>query len=161
MPRSRKRKQQTDWQSVALEAQAYRDASISRVQPSIPSVPENLPPNVMHFPSKLLTRGDLDITKLPPEVLLSMLASGEITATATITAFLRHAGLAQKLVSCSLRYISILLCQCLVCRQTASQSFFLSQLWSEPGIWMTTSQSTRSRKARYMDSLSVSRSISA
>ena len=96
------------WQEIALEAQEYRDRSISRVQPSIPD-PEIIPKNVMNLPRELLTEEEIHITELLPEDLLSVLASGEKTATAVTKAFLRCAGLAQRLVSCSIDQESILI----------------------------------------------------
>jgi amidase len=98
MPRNVGARQKRPWQDIAQEAQAYRDASITRVRPDVPQLPLNLPKNVLNIPRNTLSEGEIHITEAAPENLLSMLASGELTATAVTTAFLRRAGLAQKLV---------------------------------------------------------------
>jgi len=87
------------WQEVAKQAQDLRDASIARVQPAVPDVPSDLPLNLTTLPIQLLSPEEVEITETPPECLLSALASGRLTSTKVTGAFLRRAGLAQKLVS--------------------------------------------------------------
>ena len=91
-------KRKRPWQDIAQEAQQYRDASIARVRPELPQLPENLPKDVTKIPAAVLSREEVHITAMSPEDLLRVLAAGEVTAVAVTTAFLRRAGLAQKLV---------------------------------------------------------------
>ncbi|OCK96647.1 amidase [Cenococcum geophilum 1.58] len=100
MPRTTKAKPKRPWQDVVQEAQNYRDASLARVQPSIPETPAQLPRNVMGIPRVALEPDEVRIAELPTEVLLNLLASGKVTATTVTKAFLRRAGLAQKLTNC-------------------------------------------------------------
>lgn len=86
------------WQTIAQEAQQYRDASISRIKPDVPHIPSNLPRNVMSIPGKLLSPDEVQITELPVEELADMLRLGKVTALVVTLAFLRRAGVAQKLV---------------------------------------------------------------
>ncbi|PVF95671.1 amidase [Serendipita vermifera] len=88
------------WQDIAKEAQDYRDASIARVTPEIPHPPVNLPKNVMGIPRELLSQNEIQITETVPEVLLQLMASGQLSVTTVCTAFLRRAGLAQRLTNC-------------------------------------------------------------
>ena len=88
----------TSWKDVAATAQELRDASISRVNPPVPVVPHDLPRNVAAFPKQLLTPDEILITETKPEELISSLASGRLTSAVVANAFLRRAGLAQKLV---------------------------------------------------------------
>lgn len=97
-------KRKRPWQDIAQEAQQYRDASIARVWPDLPQLPENLAKNVTEIPGTVLSQEEVQITEMPPECLLSVLASGDLTAVAVTTAFLRRASLAQKLV-CSERVV--------------------------------------------------------
>lgn len=90
------------WQEVAKLAQEARDKSVALVQPPVPDVPADLPLNVTEIPKQLLTPSEIEITETPPEALVQKLASGELTSVAVITAFLRRAGLAQKLVNLEL-----------------------------------------------------------
>lgn len=90
------------WQEVAKLAQEARNKSIALVQPPVPDVPADLPLNVSEIPRQLLTPSEIEITETPPEALVQKLASGELTSVAVITAFLRRAGLAQKLVNLEL-----------------------------------------------------------
>lgn len=87
------------WQDVAKEAQDYRDASINRVEPAIPAVPQVLPQDRTDVPKSLLSAEEVLITQTAPENLLNSLASGKLTSTAVVKAFLRRAGVAQALVS--------------------------------------------------------------
>lgn len=100
------------WQEVAKEAQEYRDASISRVEPAVPAVPKDLPLDRSEVPKYLLSTEEVVITETPPENLVTSLAAGKLTSTAVIRAFLRRAGLAQALVrppsSCYVRLLTLL-----------------------------------------------------
>jgi amidase len=91
-------KRKRRWQDIAQEAQQYRDASIARVWPDIPQLPEKLVKNVTEIPGTVLSQEEVHITEMPPEGLLSVLASGDLTAVAVTKAFLRRASLAQQLV---------------------------------------------------------------
>lgn len=86
------------WQETAKIAQDYRDASIAKIQPPIPDVPADLPLNVSVLPKQLLDPKEIEITETLPEVLLASMAKGEISSVEVTNAFLRRAGLAQKLV---------------------------------------------------------------
>ena len=86
------------WQEITQIAQARRATSIAAVQPSIPTIPKDLPLSVIHLPAALLTAREVEITELKPERLIAALASGSITAREVTGAFLRRAGLAQGLV---------------------------------------------------------------
>lgn len=88
------------WQAVAKIAQEYRDASIRRVEPSVPEVPADLPSNRTQIPKYLLTTEEVLITETQPEDLVASLAAGKFTSTTVTTAFLRRAGLAQALTNC-------------------------------------------------------------
>ncbi|KAL1970451.1 hypothetical protein VTN77DRAFT_4095 [Rasamsonia byssochlamydoides] len=88
------------WQEVAKLAQEARDKSIALVQPPVPDVPADLPGNVSEIPKQLLTPSEVEITETAPETLVQELASGKLTSVQVVTAFLRRAGLAQKLTNC-------------------------------------------------------------
>jgi amidase len=98
MAQTRKTKHGKSWQHIAEETQEYRDATIDRVHPAVPRLPLNLPTNVVNIPRETLSLDEVQITEMPPEDLLDMLGSGGLTATVTVKAFLRRAGLAQRLV---------------------------------------------------------------
>jgi amidase len=89
---------QKTWQEVAKFAQDFRDKSIAEIQPPVPDVPSDLPLNVSTLPRTLLSEAEVKITETAPENLIASLASGELTSTEVTKAFLRRAGLAQKLV---------------------------------------------------------------
>ena len=91
-------KRKRPWQDIAQEARQYRDASIGRVWPDLPQLPENLAKSVIEIPGTVLSQEEVRITEMPPECLWSELASGDLSAVAVMTAFLRRASLAQKLV---------------------------------------------------------------
>ncbi|EXJ81452.1 hypothetical protein A1O3_07744 [Capronia epimyces CBS 606.96] len=93
---------QVPWQEVAKQAQQLRDKSIDQIQPPVPAVPSptELPLNVTSIPRKLLSEAELKITESPPEELLKSLATGELSSVDVTTAFLRRAGIAQKLTNC-------------------------------------------------------------
>ncbi|KAL8800773.1 MAG: hypothetical protein Q9182_004937 [Xanthomendoza sp. 2 TL-2023] len=88
------------WEDVAATAQKHRDASISLLDPPVPDVPQDLAKNVTDVPKRLLSAEEVFITETAPETLVNYLAAGKLTSTAVIHAFLRRAGLAQKLTNC-------------------------------------------------------------
>ncbi|KAI9715450.1 MAG: hypothetical protein M1812_005926 [Candelaria pacifica] len=88
------------WQEIAHNVQQHRDATIAKVKPSIPDVPLELPRNVTSIPSELLSAREIELTETSPERLVTALAEGVLTSTELTNAFLRRAGLAQKLVNC-------------------------------------------------------------
>ncbi len=113
MARITKAKPKRPWQDIAKEAQDYRDASVARVKPDVPQLPKNLPNNVINIPGETLSRKEVQITETPVEDLLSLLASGKLTAITVTTAFLRRAGLAQRLVRlgrCGIFFSVLTLC---------------------------------------------------
>ena len=87
------------WQDIAKIAQDHRDDSIRAVKPPVPDVPAELPLDVTGVIRDLLTSGERAITERPPEKLLAQIADGVLSAETVTEAFLRRAGLAQKLVS--------------------------------------------------------------
>ena len=87
------------WQEVAKAAQEYRDASIVRVEPAVPEVPKELALDVTKLPQELLSEQEVEITHSLAEDLITSISSGKLSCTAVIKAFLRRAGLAQRLVS--------------------------------------------------------------
>ena len=89
---------ESSWQEIAKIAQEYRDASIARVEPAVPEVPRELPRDVMLIPAELLDKEEVEITQTTTEDLLASIASGRLTSAAVTKAFLRRAGLAQRLV---------------------------------------------------------------
>lgn len=87
------------WQVVAKTAQEYRDASIARVEPAVPEVPKEIPLDVTNLPQELLSEQEVKITQSLTEDLVTSIASGKLSSTTVAKAFLRRAGLAQRLVS--------------------------------------------------------------
>ncbi|KAK3080418.1 hypothetical protein LTS18_001552, partial [Coniosporium uncinatum] len=88
------------WQETAKLMRDHRDESITAVQPTLSDVPSQLPLNITSLPKQLLTNREIEITETSPEDLLSALGSGTLSSTEVTSAFLRRAGLAQKLVNC-------------------------------------------------------------
>ncbi|KAI9702272.1 MAG: hypothetical protein M1820_006204 [Bogoriella megaspora] len=88
------------WQDIAKEAQKYRDQTVAAVNPPIPDVPTKLPLNVTKIPHRLLTAEEVTITEQTLEQILSKLVSGQLSSVVVTNAFLRRAGLAQKLTNC-------------------------------------------------------------
>ncbi|KAL7629764.1 hypothetical protein AAE478_001287 [Parahypoxylon ruwenzoriense] len=89
------------WQDVAADRQRHRDATVAEVQPPVPDIrPEDIPLNTTGIPGKLLTEEEIEITSTDVEDLVKRIASGEWSSTAVTNAFLRRAGLAQKLTNC-------------------------------------------------------------
>lgn len=91
---------QSSWQNVAAAMQKHRDETIAAVSPAVPDVPTTLPLNVSKIPSTLLPKDELAITETSPELLLTSLVSGNLSAVSVTNAFLRRAGLAQKITNC-------------------------------------------------------------
>jgi amidase len=112
------------WQEIAQIAQDLRDKSIEQVKPTIPDVPSELPLNVSKLPAELLSKAEISITENSPEDLLDLLASGKVTSTEVTNAFLRRAGLAQKLVCSPPIYMYLNFVLTLRDRLTASPSSF-------------------------------------
>lgn len=86
------------WQEVSEKARRHRDASIIRVEPSVPDVPNELPLDVTKLPQELLSQEEVAITQWRTEDLVASIASGQLSSTTVTKAFLRRAGLAQRLV---------------------------------------------------------------
>lgn len=130
------------WQEVAKEAQLHRDASIAKVNPPVPDVPAELPLDVTSLPRKLLTEREVEITETPAESLLASLATGKLKSVEVTNAFLRRAGLAQKLVGGSrwLRFRNILFWTDAdeTLRSIVSLNSCLPGHSSEQSIWMNT-----------------------
>jgi len=85
------------WQEVAADRQTYRDATINAVMPLLPPVTD-VPLNTIPIAKKILTTSELQITESTVEQLIPKLADGSLSAVEVANAFLRRAGLAQKLV---------------------------------------------------------------
>ncbi|EPS43680.1 hypothetical protein H072_2341 [Dactylellina haptotyla CBS 200.50] len=93
--------QPSTWRDIAAERQQYRDASISRISPRIPNVnTATLPLDVLNTARSMLTRREVYITEMTTIELLDQLATGKLTSVEVTNAFLRRAGVAQKLVNC-------------------------------------------------------------
>ncbi|KAI1857504.1 hypothetical protein JX265_011239 [Neoarthrinium moseri] len=91
----------TTWQEVAADRQRHRDATIGALQPPLPELAlKELPLNVTGLCQDTLSEQELAITGANVEDLAPKLASGEWSAASVTSAFLRRAGLAQKLVNC-------------------------------------------------------------
>lgn len=91
---------QMSWEDVATTMQKHRDETIAAISPSVPEVPAVLPLNVTKLPATLLSKEEISITETAPEVLLVSIAKGSVSSTTVTKAFLRRAGLAQKLTNC-------------------------------------------------------------
>ncbi|KAK8105072.1 hypothetical protein PG999_008431, partial [Apiospora kogelbergensis] len=85
------------WQEVAEDRRRHRDATIAKVLPLGNAVVTAAATtgNLATSPN-MLAAEELAVTNIDVEVLAGLLATGELTATAVIKAFLRRAGLAQK-----------------------------------------------------------------
>ncbi|KAF2454224.1 putative glutamyl-tRNA amidotransferase subunit A [Lineolata rhizophorae] len=90
----------TSWEDVVKAAQAHRDETIAAVEPPVPDVPAELPLDVTPLPRQLLSAREVELTETPPEELAALLAKGQLTSVELTKAFLRRAGLAQKLTNC-------------------------------------------------------------
>lgn len=92
---------QSAWQDMAHKAQSHRDYTLSQVKPRIPDALPSLPTNVTAIPRSLLSPREVEITTTCAEGLVASLATGALTSIEVTNAFLRRAGLAQKLVDIS------------------------------------------------------------
>ncbi|KAL8872257.1 MAG: hypothetical protein Q9174_002081 [Haloplaca sp. 1 TL-2023] len=90
----------TTWQNIAKTAQELRDASIARVNPPLPHTSPKQSRDVTNIPKLLLTEAEITITEKSTEDLVTDLAAGKLTSIFVVNAFLRRAGLAQRLVNC-------------------------------------------------------------
>lgn len=91
-------KQQKSWQSIAEEAQKYRDATLDKIQPAVKAIPPSTPKNAFDFLRSSLSSQEINITESPAEKLLEHLRTGRWSAVSVTNAFLRRAKLTQKLV---------------------------------------------------------------
>lgn len=87
------------WKKTASKVQDYRAQSLRKVQPPLPEIPLGLPKDVTQVPHQLLSQREIAITDSSPERLLSYLTSGKWSSYEVAQAYLRHATLAQELVS--------------------------------------------------------------
>ncbi|KAL8707607.1 MAG: hypothetical protein Q9220_007394 [cf. Caloplaca sp. 1 TL-2023] len=94
------KKRHRQWQAVAEEAQAYRDASLAKIQPPVPDVHVLSSGNIFKTLRSDLSPEEIDITESPAERLLEQLRAGQLTAVAVTNAFLRRAAIAQNLTNC-------------------------------------------------------------
>ncbi|KAI1497874.1 acetamidase [Biscogniauxia marginata] len=89
------------WQEIAADRQRHRDASIAKLDPPLPNLHAgDIPLNTTNLSKNLLTEEELTITETTVENLIEKLASGQWSSMTVVKAFLRRAGLAQKLVNC-------------------------------------------------------------
>lgn len=86
------------WQDIAKNAQKHRDASIAQIQPALPDICHNIAQDTTSVPRLVLTERECEITEISLEELGARITSGQLTALETVKAYLRRAGLAQKLV---------------------------------------------------------------
>ena len=89
-----------DWQAIAKKCQDHRQKTIESILPAVPDVPSRLSSNVTTLPAQLLPSEVLEVTEKSSESLLQELASGRLSSTSVVKAFLQRAGLAQKLTNC-------------------------------------------------------------
>jgi hypothetical protein len=94
------------WQEVAADRQKHRDATLSLLDPPLPTI-DILPLNTIPLARKYLTAEELKITETLPENLVSQLAKGELSSVAVTKAFLRRAVLAQLAVRYALSIFSL------------------------------------------------------
>jgi amidase len=85
------------WQEVAADRQKHREATLSLLDPPLPSI-ENLPLNAIPLASKYLTAEEIKITETLVEDLVPKIAKGGLSSVTVTKAFLRRAGLAQQAV---------------------------------------------------------------
>lgn len=84
---------------LIAEVRSFRDASVSRVEPPLPALPDPLPKNITGIAKTVLTEEELKITGLDAPELLKAIKENVFSCEAVTRAFLRRAALAQKLVS--------------------------------------------------------------
>ncbi|KAM0794297.1 putative glutamyl-tRNA amidotransferase subunit A [Usnea florida] len=94
------------WQDVVHQIQSHRDHTLTLIQPPIPELPTELPRNVTALPQTLLSPREAEITTTTTEDLVASLGTGRLTSTEVTNAFLRRAGLAQKLTNCVTELLS-------------------------------------------------------
>jgi amidase len=88
-----------NWEELVKKAQSHREETLAQIEPPLPSVPVQLPLDVTDIPAKLLTPEEVEITeKHDATSLAAAIAAKTYSAEQVIRAFLRRAGLAQKLV---------------------------------------------------------------
>lgn len=97
------------WQEVAADRQAYRDQTISLIEPSLPEITD-IPLNTLPLAKQVLTPQEIQITESTVEDLAATIANGGLSAVTVTKAFLRRAALAQKAV-CSPYSIPLLFLQ--------------------------------------------------
>ena len=85
------------WQEVAADRQAYRDATIARLEPPLPELTD-LPLNTIPIAKQVLSLEEISVTESSVEELAATIAKGQLSAVTVTKAFLRRAGLAQKVV---------------------------------------------------------------
>ncbi|KAL8830206.1 MAG: hypothetical protein Q9191_001567, partial [Dirinaria sp. TL-2023a] len=99
-------KQQKSWQSVAEEAQKYRDATLDKVQLPAKAIHQHTPDTAIDFVRSSLSSQEVDITESSAEKLLEQLRNGVWSAVSVTNAFLRRAKLTQNLTNCVTELIS-------------------------------------------------------
>ncbi|KAL6872186.1 amidase signature domain-containing protein [Trichoderma novae-zelandiae] len=99
MPAPKKTKKGRAWQEIAREAQAIRDQTLADVGATV-TLPPRLPTNVITIPEKILSQGNIRITSLSPQHIVSLTSHGKLSAQEVVQAFLERAVVAQKLTNC-------------------------------------------------------------
>ena len=88
-----------NWEELVKKAQSHREQTLAQIDPPLPSVPAQLALDVTNLPAKLLTPEEVEITETHDATsLAAAIAAKKYSAEQVIRAFLRRAGLAQKLV---------------------------------------------------------------
>lgn len=83
-------------------ARARRDVGLSKVEPKLQGLPEQLPRNTMGLPASVLTAREIELTEKYDVIeLLAILRSREVSVEEVTRAFLRRAAVAQAAVSCN------------------------------------------------------------
>ena len=84
------------WEEKAKSARDYRDATLAKVEPPLPSLPDQLPLSSQELPKEFLTPREYELTQNYDAVeLLQMLRSKKVSSEELTRAFLRRAVLAQ------------------------------------------------------------------
>jgi len=84
------------WEDKVAEVRRHREASLTKVQPPLHSLPSELPQNSQNLPSELLTPREIAITEqFSVGELLSELKSRRVSVEEVTRAFLRRAAVAQ------------------------------------------------------------------
>lgn len=100
MPADTKDSPKGAWAKIAEEAQGHRDDTIAALSTPPPKVPSNLPKNIIHVSDQVLDGSTLSITNVPPEELLLLLSTGQLSAMEVTTAYLQRAAFSQGLSNC-------------------------------------------------------------